>query len=43
MYYSAKTNKHRQNGLSYVAKNILTLMLREARGKVTVGINRVIT
>ena len=34
--------RHRQNGLSYVLKKILTWMLREARGglKATVG-NRV--
>ena len=42
MYYSAKTSRHRQNGLSYVPKKILTWMLREAWGglKATVG-NRV--
>ena len=42
VYYSAKTNRHRQNGLSYVPKKILTWMLREARGglKATVS-NRV--
>ena len=42
MYYSAKTSRHRQNGLSYVPKKILTWMLREARGglKAIVG-NRV--
>ena len=42
VYYSAKTTRHRQNGLSYVPKRILTWMLREARGslKATVG-NRV--
>ena len=42
MYYSVKTSRHRQNGLSYVLKKILTWMLREARGglKATVG-NRV--
>ena len=42
MCYSAKTSRHRQNGLSYVSKKILTWMLREARGglKATVG-NRV--
>ena len=42
MYYSAKTNRHRQNGLSYVPKKMLAWMLREARGglKATVG-NRV--
>ena len=41
-YYSAKTSRHRQNGLSYILKKILTWMLREARGglKGTVG-NRV--
>ena len=35
-------SRHRQNGLSYVPKKILTWMLREARGglKATVG-NRV--
>ena len=40
--YSAKTSRHIQNGLSYVPKKILTLMLREAKGgfKATVG-NRV--
>ena len=27
--------RHRQNGLSYVPKKILTWMLRDARGKVT--------
>ena len=31
MYYSAKSSRHRQNGLSYVPKKILTWMLREAR------------
>ena len=42
MYYSAKRSRHRQNGLSYVPKKILTWMLREAGGglKETVG-NRV--
>ena len=42
VYYSAKTSRHRQNGLSYVPKKILTWMLREARGglKATVG-NRI--
>ena len=37
--YSAKTSRHRQNGLSYVPKKIITWMLREARGglKATVG------
>ena len=42
MYYSMKTSRYRQNGLSYVPKKILTWMLREARGglKATVG-NRV--
>ena len=37
-----KTTRHRQNGLSYVPKRILTWMLREARGglEATVG-NRV--
>ena len=42
VYYSAKTTRHRQNGLSYVPKRILTWMLREARGSLeaTVG-NRV--
>ena len=44
MYYSAKTSRHRQIGLSYVPKKILTWMLREARGglKATVD-NRVTT
>ena len=39
VYYSVKTSRHRQNGLSYVPKKILTWMLREARGghKATVG------
>ena len=39
VYYSAKTSRHRQNGLSYVPKKILTWMLREAKGglKATVG------
>ena len=39
VYYSAKTSRHRQNGLSNVLKKILTWMLREARGglKATVG------
>ena len=42
MHYSEKTSRHRQNGLSYVPKKILTWMLREAGGglKATVG-NRV--
>ena len=40
----AKTSRHRQNGLSYGPKKILTWMLREARAglKATVG-NRVTT
>ena len=40
LFYGNK--RHRQNGLSYVLKKILTWMLREARGvlKATVG-NRV--
>ena len=44
MYYSVKTRWHRQNGLSYVPKKIVTWMLREARGglKATVR-NRVQT
>ena len=29
--YSARTSRHRQNGLSYVPKKILAWMLREAR------------
>ena len=39
MYYSVKTRRHRQNGLSYVPKKILTWMLKEARGslKATAG------
>ena len=43
VYYSAKTSRYRQNGLSYVLKKILTWMLRQARGdlKATVG-NRVL-
>ena len=43
MYYSAKTSKHRQNGLRYVPKKLLTWMLKKARGglKATVG-NRVL-
>ena len=42
VHYSAKASRHRQNILSYVPKNTLTWMLREARGglKATVG-NRV--
>ena len=44
VYYkkSQMTSRHRQNGLSYVPKKIITWMLREARGglKATVG-NRV--
>ena len=42
VYYSAKTRRHRQNGLSYVPKKIFTWMLREDKGalKATVG-NRV--
>ena len=42
VYYSAKTSRHRKNGLSYAPKKILTWILREARGglKATVG-NRV--
>ena len=31
VYYSAKMSRHRQNGLSYVPKKILTSILREAR------------
>ena len=44
MYYSAKTSMHRQHGLSYVPKKILTWMLMEPKGglKATVG-NRVTT
>ena len=39
---SAKTSRHRQNGLSHVPKKMLTWMLREARGglKATIG-NRI--
>ena len=37
MYYSARTSRHRQNGLSYVPKKILTWMLREARGALKGG------
>ena len=39
VYYSAKTSRHGQNGLSYVLEEILTWMLREARRglKATVG------
>ena len=33
MYYSAKSSRHRQNGLSYVPNKLLTWMLREARGR----------
>ena len=42
LFISAKTSRHRQNGLSYVLKKIFTWMLREAWGglKATVG-NRV--
>ena len=42
VYYSAKTSRHRQNGLSYVPKKMLAWMLREAKGglKATIG-NRV--
>ena len=29
VYYSVKTSRHRQNGLSYVPKKILTWVLRE--------------
>ena len=44
VYYSAKTSRHKQNGLSYVPKKILTWMLRVAREglKATVD-NRVTT
>ena len=44
MYYSAKLSRHRQNGLLYAPKKILTWMLREARGglKATIG-NKVTT
>ena len=31
VYYSTRTSRHRQNGLSYVPKKILTWMLREGR------------
>ena len=42
MYYSVKTSRHRQNGLSIFPKKILNWMLREDRRglKSTVG-NRV--
>ena len=42
MYHSTKASRHRQNGLSYVPKKMLTWMLKEATGglKSTVG-NRV--
>ena len=38
-HYSTRTSRHRQKGISYVPKKILTWMLREARGvlKATVG------
>ena len=39
MYYSAKTSRRRQNGLSYVPKKILTWMLREARGGLEVTVD----
>ena len=32
MYYSAKTSRHRQNGLWYVPKKILIWLLRQAGG-----------
>ena len=32
VYYSAKMSRHRQNGLSFIPKKILTLVPREARG-----------
>ena len=40
VYYSAKTSRHRQNGLSYVPKKIRTWMLKEASGglKAAVGV-----
>ena len=42
MYYSAKTSRHNQNGLSYVPKKILIWMLREGRGGLIVTVdNRV--
>ena len=42
VYYSAKTSRYKQNGLSYFPRKILTWMLREATGglKATAG-NRV--
>ena len=42
MYYSAKTSRHRENGLSYLSKKILTWKLREARGGLKAAVdNRV--
>ena len=44
VYYSARTSRHRQNGLSYVPKKILTWMLRKARGVLNATVsNRVTT
>ena len=39
VHYSAKMNRHRQNGLSFVPKKIVTWVSREARGglKATAG------
>ena len=34
VYYSARTSRHRQNGLSYVPKRILTWMLSRKLGEV---------
>ena len=35
VYYSAKISRHRQNGLSFVPKKILTWVPREAKGEVS--------
>ena len=40
---SAKTNRHRQNGLSYVPKKLPTWMLREARRGLKVTVDNKVT
>ena len=42
MCYSAKTSRHRQNGLSYVPKKMPTWMLRGARGGLKATVDNIV-
>ena len=39
---ATKTSRHRQNGLSYVPKKILTWMLREAGGSLKAAVGNLV-